>query len=55
MLYLLFRLALRPFRRWWRRLLVTAVIGTVVVPGARQVIQDAVTDHPKTIAVPNPR
>ena len=53
MLYLLLRFAMRPFRRWWRRMLIAAVVGVAVVPAARQYLEDAVTDQPDTITIPH--
>ncbi len=52
MLYQLLQFALRPFRRWWRRLLTAAIVATVVVPLGRALIDDAVRDQHDTITVP---
>ena len=53
MLDILFNFAMRPFRRWWRRLLVAAVLGTVVYPAARQAIDERVTHRSDTITIPH--
>jgi hypothetical protein len=50
---ILFNLAMRPFRRWWRRLLVAAIVSTVVYPAARQAIEQRVTQRHDTITIPN--
>ncbi|HVV38357.1 MAG TPA: hypothetical protein VHC63_17240 [Acidimicrobiales bacterium] len=55
MVYVLFNLALRPFRRWWRRIIVAAVVGTLLVPVARQYVEARVFHHHDTIVLPPDR
>jgi hypothetical protein len=52
MLYMLFNFALRPFRRWWRRVLVAAVMATLLVPLARQYFAEHVLHERQTITIP---
>jgi len=52
-LYVLFKFALRPFRRWWRRVLVAAVVGTMLVPAARQYVSARLGGHPRTVTLPS--
>ena len=49
MLYELLNFALRPFRRWWRRLLIAAVVGTVVMPAVRQQFDPTPPGEPQRV------
>ncbi|HVT76065.1 MAG TPA: hypothetical protein VHD87_03465 [Acidimicrobiales bacterium] len=55
MLYVLFNFALRPFRRWWRRIIVAAVVGTLLIPAARQYVETQVFHRHETIVLPPDR
>jgi hypothetical protein len=52
MLRVLFNLALRPFRRWWRRALVAAIATTIIYPIARDYVTGHVANEHHTITIP---
>lgn len=55
MLYELLTFALRPFRRWWRRLLAAAVVGTLVVPLVRDAVDGTTSPDDADTVIDLPR